>query len=85
MNPNNLYRPDLVGAKLYFFAHDTDVMVNVFADPDLTVPHSQPLHADCNGRFHNVYQDRSVWTDAKMFDSKDRLLFHAKRIDLDLI
>lgn len=56
------------GSKLFFFESLTTTPRQTFTDPDLTIPHSQPVIADGAGVFPSIYLDgtnyRVVYTDS---------------------
>ena len=47
----------LPGAKLYFYQTGTTTAQSVYTTPDLTVAHSNPVVADANGFFADIYLD----------------------------
>ena len=59
----------LAGGMLYFFLTGTDTPLNVYADPLLTTPLSNPVIADANGRFGTIWLSPSQAYDVQLFSA----------------
>lgn len=51
----------LPGAKLYFYAAGTSTPQNTYSDMALTVPNLNPVVADANGRFSEIWMGTSLY------------------------
>lgn len=64
----------LAGAKLTFYIKGTTTLQNVFSDPELTSPHTNPVVADGNGVFAPIFLDPSLEYKVQLADSSDVVL-----------
>lgn len=51
----------LSGAKLYFYTAGTTTPLNTYSDSALTIPNSNPVVADANGRFPDIYLSQTSY------------------------
>ncbi len=61
----------LAGAQLTFYERGTTNLQNVYSDPELTSPHTNPVVADGNGVFAPIYLDPSLNYKVELADSDD--------------
>jgi hypothetical protein len=73
---NTVLYGDPAGRELWFFEPEpgSNVQATSFVDEALTIPHPNPVVADANGQFPPVYLDMTKRVEARLKDSRGRLL-----------
>ena len=72
------------GAKLYFYTTGTATLLNTYSDEDLTIPNTNPVVADGNGFFGDIFLQQLAYK-VIYKDADDVTLWTSDPVGLPLI
>lgn len=70
------------GAKLTFYLNKTSSLQAVYTDPELTVPHTNPVVADAGGQFPSIFANPNVTYTVDLADADGAPVGFASRDDV---
>lgn len=73
------------GARLTFFQNKTTALLPVYTDPELTVPHTNPVLANSGGQFPSIFADPGVAFTVSLADANGATLGFGSRDDVRAI